>query len=672
MEAVRRGGRDPRRRRAARGGVPAGHFVRHAARRARARGGDARDDRRPVPRHHRHRARRGDAAPAEDRLPVLCVRSDSRSGLRACPRTAARLARVRRRARPPVPDRRRHPRRRRLRRTARRRRRPHGSPTRLRIARAAASTAIDADTSRAARDRRRRSPSVRRERCPPASSTSSHSRTSGPSSSRSAAGCASTTACSTAMRIDEMCSVRSGQVLAPWPNRIPNGSVRVRRRDVPARAERAGGGQRDPRPRALGELARGRAGRRARRDGARPAPAAGLSVHAAASRRVFELDADGLTVRTTRRESRRPRVPVRRRPPPVHRGPTGRVDDLVLEIPGRKAEPIGRSSSTTPSRWTHRGGWSVGDVTVWADDAWKHVQLFTGDARPDVARRCDRRRADDLPAERVQHGRGPDPPRARRDLHRHLGDQCRNRGVKKRARRPARRARARRVAGAGAGARHGGAGSRLRQAGPAGRRERRARGRSRAGLRLARRRQARARPRRARRRPGGSGLPPTSARPPAASPTSCCSAAPRASIAIDVGYGQLHPRLRHDPRVVVLERTNARELDELPFAPQLVVCDVSFISVRTALPPVLQLAAPGWQAVVLVKPQFEAGRSDVGKGGVVRDHSVRARVLREVAEAALGWGASAGRRRRLRAARPERQPGVLPPSDAGRRPDASR
>ena len=109
--------------------------------------------------------------------------------------------------------------------------------------------------------------------------------------------------------------------------------------------------------------------------------------------------------------------------------------------------------------------------------------------------------------------------------------------------------------------------------------------------------------------------------------------------AIDVGYGQLHPRLRDDPRVTVLERTNARELTELPFAPQLVVCDVSFISVRIALPPVLRLAAPGWRAVVLVKPQFEAGRADVGKGGVVRDDAVRRRVVREVAEAALGWGA---------------------------------
>ena len=96
-------------------------------------------------------------------------------------------------------------------------------------------------------------------------------------------------------------------------------------------------------------------------------------------------------------------------------------------------------------------------------------------------------------------------------------------------------------------------------------------------------------------------------------------------IALDVGYGQLHPRLRDDPRVTVLERTNVRELTELPFAPALVVCDVSFISVRTALPPALRLAAPGWQALVLVKPQFEAGRADVGRGGVVRRRTRHAR-----------------------------------------------
>jgi 23S rRNA (cytidine1920-2'-O)/16S rRNA (cytidine1409-2'-O)-methyltransferase len=112
-------------------------------------------------------------------------------------------------------------------------------------------------------------------------------------------------------------------------------------------------------------------------------------------------------------------------------------------------------------------------------------------------------------------------------------------------------------------------------------------------------------------------------------------------VAIDVGYGQLHERLRTDPRVTVLERTNARELRELPFAPELVVCDVSFISVRLVLPPALALAKPGWEAVVLVKPQFEAGRAEVGKGGVVRDVEVRKRVVREIAEAAPAWGGEA-------------------------------
>ena len=108
--------------------------------------------------------------------------------------------------------------------------------------------------------------------------------------------------------------------------------------------------------------------------------------------------------------------------------------------------------------------------------------------------------------------------------------------------------------------------------------------------------------------------------------------------ALDVGYGQLHERLRADPRVTVLERVNARALRELPFAPDLVVCDVSFISVRLALPAALALARPGWEAVVLVKPQFEAGRAEVGRGGVVRDPDVRRRVVRQVAEAALAWG----------------------------------
>jgi 23S rRNA (cytidine1920-2'-O)/16S rRNA (cytidine1409-2'-O)-methyltransferase len=107
-------------------------------------------------------------------------------------------------------------------------------------------------------------------------------------------------------------------------------------------------------------------------------------------------------------------------------------------------------------------------------------------------------------------------------------------------------------------------------------------------------------------------------------------------IAVDVGYGQLHPRIREDPRVIVLERVNVRELEELPFPPELVVCDVSFVSVRKALPAALALAAPGWVAVVLVKPQFEADRGEARRG-VVRDREVHRRVLREVAEAAAAW-----------------------------------
>jgi 23S rRNA (cytidine1920-2'-O)/16S rRNA (cytidine1409-2'-O)-methyltransferase len=114
----------------------------------------------------------------------------------------------------------------------------------------------------------------------------------------------------------------------------------------------------------------------------------------------------------------------------------------------------------------------------------------------------------------------------------------------------------------------------------------------------------------------------------------------RRVIALDVGYGQLHPRLRSDPRVTVVERKNVRELDcrELPFKPSFVTADVSFISLVKALPPALECAANGWRALVLVKPQFEAGRADVGKGGVVRDPDVRRRVLDEVSAQVPEWG----------------------------------
>jgi 23S rRNA (cytidine1920-2'-O)/16S rRNA (cytidine1409-2'-O)-methyltransferase len=109
-------------------------------------------------------------------------------------------------------------------------------------------------------------------------------------------------------------------------------------------------------------------------------------------------------------------------------------------------------------------------------------------------------------------------------------------------------------------------------------------------------------------------------------------------IALDVGYGQLHPSLRADDRVIVLERVNARHLDALPFPPELVTCDVSFISATRVMPPAIALAAPGWEALVLVKPQFEAGRADAPKG-VVRDPAVHRRVLRAFCAAAAEWGA---------------------------------
>jgi 23S rRNA (cytidine1920-2'-O)/16S rRNA (cytidine1409-2'-O)-methyltransferase len=102
--------------------------------------------------------------------------------------------------------------------------------------------------------------------------------------------------------------------------------------------------------------------------------------------------------------------------------------------------------------------------------------------------------------------------------------------------------------------------------------------------------------------------------------------------AVDVGYGQLHPRLRADPRVVVHERVNAREL-RLPEPCAAAVADLSFISLRLVLPALVGALQPAdaW-ACVLVKPQFEAGREEVGKGGVVRDAAIHARVVREIAE----------------------------------------
>jgi len=111
-------------------------------------------------------------------------------------------------------------------------------------------------------------------------------------------------------------------------------------------------------------------------------------------------------------------------------------------------------------------------------------------------------------------------------------------------------------------------------------------------------------------------------------------------VAVDVGYGQLAWKIRNDPRVVVMERTNARDLsaDSLPFAPDLVVADLSFISLRSVLPALAGACVADADFILLVKPQFEAGRRDVGGGGVVRDPAVWLRVLVEVSEALVGSG----------------------------------
>jgi 23S rRNA (cytidine1920-2'-O)/16S rRNA (cytidine1409-2'-O)-methyltransferase len=121
----------------------------------------------------------------------------------------------------------------------------------------------------------------------------------------------------------------------------------------------------------------------------------------------------------------------------------------------------------------------------------------------------------------------------------------------------------------------------------------------------------------------------------------CLSRGAARVFAVDVGRGQLHPRLAANPRVVSLEGVDARALDAglIPQSPELIVSDVSFISLAKALPAALALARPGADLVVLVKPQFEAGREHVGKGGLVKDESVRARTVADVAAflEASGW-----------------------------------
>lgn len=107
---------------------------------------------------------------------------------------------------------------------------------------------------------------------------------------------------------------------------------------------------------------------------------------------------------------------------------------------------------------------------------------------------------------------------------------------------------------------------------------------------------------------------------------------------VDVGYGQVHEKIRSDKRVVVMERTNLRDLAHLPEPVDMVTLDLSFISILKVIEVVGKLLKPGGVLVTLIKPQFEAGRSDVGKGGIVKDQKVHARVIDEITQGIVAQG----------------------------------
>ena len=144
--------------------------------------------------------------------------------------------------------------------------------------------------------------------------------------------------------------------------------------------------------------------------------------------------------------------------------------------------------------------------------------------------------------------------------------------------------------------------------------------------------------------------------------------------AFDSGVGQLHERLRQDPRVILSERTNARHLmpDSLPEKPTLATMDVSFISILKILPALVGLLAEGADVVSLVKPQFEAGRADVGSGGIVRDPAVHTRVMLSVVSGAEALGFDRGRGLPVENRRGFGKPGVLPSCPVSRRPGVAR
>ncbi len=107
---------------------------------------------------------------------------------------------------------------------------------------------------------------------------------------------------------------------------------------------------------------------------------------------------------------------------------------------------------------------------------------------------------------------------------------------------------------------------------------------------------------------------------------------------VDVGYGQVHERLRNNPRVVLLERTNLRELTSVGELVDIITLDLSFISVLKVMNAVINLLKPDGQLIVLIKPQFEAGKHEVGSGGIVRDEKVRQAVVENVVQGIREYG----------------------------------
>lgn len=107
---------------------------------------------------------------------------------------------------------------------------------------------------------------------------------------------------------------------------------------------------------------------------------------------------------------------------------------------------------------------------------------------------------------------------------------------------------------------------------------------------------------------------------------------------VDVGYGQVHDKIRHDPRVILLERTNLRYLEKLPEFVDIVTLDLAFISVLKVMPAVISLLKPHAQLVILIKPQFEAERHEVGRGGIVRDAIVHESVVKKITAGIESFG----------------------------------